>query len=843
MITRTIKTIVCLLVLAGLANQSVSAAAYPNATVSRLRSFTLTAAEHAYNSLGGADDSIDRPLDIVMNFKANETRDEANAGPFGKWTCDFYLTFSNLTGETISAEGSYLAGHYGSFGWWVIPTDEFETLEGDLSYPVMAAKNITLEYAADICGSVKDFTAAIFINRQVLAKNPGMKVTLELRMTNPDNTDEQITVGSYTYTAAMLGDPVAPDVTVGADVAVDDAFKAAVGEALADANRQTAGGVKVEIAAKTDTAVTYEITGAKNAIPDNGLKMTFPVAGLANGETAYVVHTHEAKKYVYAEPVVDGCVTINNMLGFSTFTVSGTGLADALAAGGDIVLESDLALNATVTVPADVSAALDLNGRTLSGAPGVRLVNLGDLTVSDSSAEMTGMLTFAFENAGTANLTGGLFMGGVSNTGNIHVTGGGYATPVATDWMPAGYACGKVTRGALTGYLVAKLPTATVTAIPAAELNGAPDLTFSLKFKADAVSAAQMLCFTNWYADFELTLDETVQFNESDPNSDGFLSGSYDNWLNGSWVSVPTSNVTIQANTPLRIMAFGADLLGQKGLKMTYGEIATTVKVFRCGIVLREAFRAAHPGFKASLALKMYNPENENECFTIGSLYDFTLPTEDDSLTVKDNTGKIVHCETLADAIAEVAAAGQAANGSEIILLKNTAITNDLTLTGTRNLFVDLENGASLTLGAGRTFALTGINVAFVGNGTLNGFSAENVVLDDQSILTLPKQAEGLAEALEDKGLYVAQNADGTWSVATAFRLQINMADGNVPQIGLLEDTRRVYTIETSSNLTDWTAVEVANAPDGGTADSLAAPLTWKVPPQSGRFFRAQTNW
>ena len=80
-----------------------------------------------------------------------------------------------------------------------------------------------------------------------------------------------------------------------------------------------------------------------------------------------------------------------------------------------------------------------------------------------------------------------------------------------------------------------------------------------------------------------------------------------------NWVSVPTTNVTLKADEPLRIMEYGAELMSKKGLKMTYGEVATIVKEFSCGVVFRDAFIADNSGLKVRLALKLYNPENESE--------------------------------------------------------------------------------------------------------------------------------------------------------------------------------------------------------------------------------------
>ncbi len=182
-------------------NGAEMASSKPNATVTKLDPITLAADEYMCWPQG--DDSVDRPLQIVMNFKANDTLEAAEAGGFGKYVCDFYLTFEGLANGSIVADDCYLAGNYGDFGWIVIPTDDL-TLEDGVEYPVVAAYDANLTYE-DICGSVKDFTAAIYVAPDILFENPNFKVTLSLKMTNPNDADEVLVVGEpAVYTVADL---------------------------------------------------------------------------------------------------------------------------------------------------------------------------------------------------------------------------------------------------------------------------------------------------------------------------------------------------------------------------------------------------------------------------------------------------------------------------------------------------------------------------------------------------------------------------------------------------------------------------------------------------------------
>ena len=1035
-------------------------ASRPNAEVKVLSPLTL--APNAYMAWPNGEENVERPLQIVMNFKAKDTLEQAKASGFGKYKCDFYLTFTGLAHGSITADDCYLAGNYGTFGWIVIPADGLELEEG-IEYPVVSAYDANLTYE-DICGSVKDFTAAIYVAPEILEENPDFRVTLSLKMKNPD-TDELLTIGEpATYDAATLkkaflptatvspvenndltfalnfkADPVSEsqmarfgswyadfeltvnkDVTFNAnggangylsgqykewsenwvnvpfeDVTIkageslkimeyaaemlgqsglkqtyadiyntvkdfncgvffEPAFLVAnpdfkvklelrmynnanesesyvIGKtyefnspcnpgialkkpevdtsAMSDDQKEAveALGTNVAVVAVEDTGVAADANAGKIAAAkaelkklgvseedaaaaapvvaitlsavefDDGAslpsKMTFDVAPMlsAGGKSVEVnsfsapvtfrLPVSAAETKAFAKICHEGeflalapirsefgskFVEVSSM-NFSLYSVEPADGVSSLAEFQAALASEDMAeikINETIVIPEGETVELDLNGKTISGAEGAVISNHGELTVKDSSGDLTGMVKVLFENDAKAYITDGMFMAGVVNaeTAEMQITGGGYSVDVNREWIPTGYACSKVSKGGLTGYVVAKLPTATVTPISDAELynKDAPqDLTYTLKFKADSISEVQMLCFTNWYADFEFTISADATFNCNDPASAGYLSGQYDSWTN-YWISVPTTNVTLTANEPLRIMEYGAELLKEKGLKMTYGEVATRVKEFSCGVALRSAFIETNPGLTVKLSLKMYNPQNEAECYVVGSEYVFTVPSATDETTVMDINGNIVNFESVEAAVASVLDSADAVNGGEIALLKNATVESDLTVAGTRNLFFDL--GANkLTLASGKKFALENVNVMFLGIGSLEGFTAENIEIDDTSVLTLPASAQLLAASLEAAGKYVTLNDDGTWSVANRFEIRIQIVDGQ-PCLGFLEDVRRTYTVESSSDFSTWTAVDASVSADGAVAvEDPAVPLKWKAP-ASGQFFRVKAN-
>ena len=116
------------------------------------------------------------------------------------------------------------------------------------------------------------------------------------------------------------------------------------------------------------------------------------------------------------------------------------------------------------------------------------------------------------------------------------------------------------------------LPTATVTEIDR------EDLTFALNFKADDATEAQLDAYGDWYADFELKINQDVTF-DANGGADGYLSGQYDNW-GSDWKKVPDGKVKVEADKPVKIMEYAAELMGQPGLKLTYNDVYSFVKNF-----------------------------------------------------------------------------------------------------------------------------------------------------------------------------------------------------------------------------------------------------------------------
>lgn len=195
---------------------------------------------------------------------------------------------------------------------------------------------------------------------------------------------------------------------------------------------------------------SYDVTLGDGATWNEGtsVTMTFPaVDGAVENDSAYVVHEHEDGRYIYIGKVDEnGKVVVTNNIGFSTFTVNAGGLTDAIAAaqaGDTIILLEDISLDAGITVPADKTITLDLNGKTISQTKaqtaGYQMIlNDGNLTIKDSgnggkisytdSGNGGEYISDTIYNRGTLVINGGT----IENLSSATVASNGYPHAVDT---------------------------------------------------------------------------------------------------------------------------------------------------------------------------------------------------------------------------------------------------------------------------------------------------------------------------------------------------------------------------------------------------------------------------
>ena len=148
----------------------------PTATVNNLGMTTVAAGD--YMVYGSGTNTEDMPLSFVMQFLADQDAEDMATSPFADWYGDFVITFTGLENGSFTADGCYLAGHYGDFGWVKVPVDGMTIEEGE-RYPVMLGVGMGQKYDY-ICSSVEDFKCALYLTDEILAANPNIKVNLEL---------------------------------------------------------------------------------------------------------------------------------------------------------------------------------------------------------------------------------------------------------------------------------------------------------------------------------------------------------------------------------------------------------------------------------------------------------------------------------------------------------------------------------------------------------------------------------------------------------------------------------------------------------------------------------------
>ena len=101
--------------------------------------------------------------------------------PYADWIADYYVSMDKEAGE-----GLYLTGNYGSYGWIALPVAAGQTYTDVPVVATMLNTNITY---TDLVTFVGEFTCGV---ADTAGNNAGATVTVELRLTNPDDPQESI---------------------------------------------------------------------------------------------------------------------------------------------------------------------------------------------------------------------------------------------------------------------------------------------------------------------------------------------------------------------------------------------------------------------------------------------------------------------------------------------------------------------------------------------------------------------------------------------------------------------------------------------------------------------------
>ena len=223
----------------------------PTATVNNLGMVTVPAGD--YMVYGGGSNGNDMPLSFVMQFLADQTEADMATSPYADWYGDFVITFTGIKDDSFTADGCYLAGHYGDFGWVKVPVDGM-TIENGVRYPVMLGVGMGQKYEY-ICSGVKDFMCAMYLTPEILSANPNLQVKLELAVVDNANGEDAAT--SALVNNEKVFSVVDYEYTVDDFTILEKTYEVGAGKAFATMNEAIAQ-------AKADGAdvVTYTVYGA-----------------------------------------------------------------------------------------------------------------------------------------------------------------------------------------------------------------------------------------------------------------------------------------------------------------------------------------------------------------------------------------------------------------------------------------------------------------------------------------------------------------------------------------------------------------------------------------------------
>ena len=134
-------------------------------------------------------------VESAYTFTATETVEEAAANEYANWYADYYVTLDKAISEyQFGLAGSYEAYQNGAWIAFYAPATE-----ANVSTPLLSSVSDSPWTYAEIVSGVSVFKCGVFDNNNACA---GMTIKVELRLTNPENAEEQLVVNETSYTFA-----------------------------------------------------------------------------------------------------------------------------------------------------------------------------------------------------------------------------------------------------------------------------------------------------------------------------------------------------------------------------------------------------------------------------------------------------------------------------------------------------------------------------------------------------------------------------------------------------------------------------------------------------------------
>lgn len=148
-------------------------------------------------------------LDAIYVFKAPHDSTTVTDNSYQNWICDYFVKFVPAEGSDMTTlpEGSItLGGNYGSWGWIGFDNPEVDvntyipllaTFLGD--YAETGILNDDWTYAA-VVNFVQEFKCGVGATNGTTTDLNGAKFVVELRIVNPEDHNDYISVNTVTYT-------------------------------------------------------------------------------------------------------------------------------------------------------------------------------------------------------------------------------------------------------------------------------------------------------------------------------------------------------------------------------------------------------------------------------------------------------------------------------------------------------------------------------------------------------------------------------------------------------------------------------------------------------------------
>jgi len=135
--------------------------------------------------------NLEAELDSVYKFECTETAQEAAAGPYANWACDFYLKLDRDLGENQI----FLGGNYGDFGWVGFHNGDV-TLAANEEIPLLGSVVVNDWTYAQVAEYVGSFYCGAGDVDDALS---GATLTVTLRVTDPEGNTYDAAVVNHTF--------------------------------------------------------------------------------------------------------------------------------------------------------------------------------------------------------------------------------------------------------------------------------------------------------------------------------------------------------------------------------------------------------------------------------------------------------------------------------------------------------------------------------------------------------------------------------------------------------------------------------------------------------------------